>query len=180
MEEILAEPVEDIERLARLAYPDTAPAMLELLAKDQFIDSLTDEDIKLKVRRRPGTLQLALEAALELESYQLASRQRGKPVRVAQLDRESDLQSQWLERTKIAGTSPEFLEELQQCMNLIQHFYRDPECEAKAIERPTKEIPPENSLSEASHLLGLWWSWSYSEELHQGAHWEHDTCCSQP
>lgn len=123
-EETLAELMEDIERLARLAYPDAAPAMLELLAKDQFIDSLTDEDIKLKVRQsRPGTLQLALEAALELESYQLASRQRGKPVRVAQLDRESDLQSQRLERTKIAGASPEFLEELQQCMNLIQRFF---------------------------------------------------------
>ena len=74
-EETLAELMEDIERLARLAYADAAPAMLELLAKDQFIDSLTDEDIKLKVRQsRPETLQLALEAALELESYQLASR----------------------------------------------------------------------------------------------------------
>ena len=116
--------MEDIERLARLAYADAAPVMLELLAKDQFIDSLTDEDIKLKVRQsRPETLQLALEAALELESYQLASRQRGKSVRAAQLDRESDLQSQQQERTKITGASPEFLEELQHCLNLIQRFF---------------------------------------------------------
>lgn len=80
-EETLAELMEDIERLARLAYAEAAPAMLELLAKDQFIDSLTDEDIKLKVRQsRPETLQLVLETALELESYQLASRQRGKSV----------------------------------------------------------------------------------------------------
>ena len=123
-EETLAELMEDIERLARLAYADAAPAMLELLAKDQFIDSLTDVDIKLKVRQsRPETLQLALEAALELESYQLASRQRGKSVRAAQLDRESDLQSQQQERTEITGASPEFLEELQHCLNLIQRFF---------------------------------------------------------
>ena len=49
-EESLAELKEDIERLARLAYLDAAPGMLELLAKDQFIDSLTDEDMKLKIR----------------------------------------------------------------------------------------------------------------------------------
>ena len=40
-DESLAELMEDIERLARVrvAYPDAAPGMLELLAKDQFIDS---------------------------------------------------------------------------------------------------------------------------------------------
>ena len=36
-EEGLAELAEDIERLARLAYPTALPTMLELLAKDQFI-----------------------------------------------------------------------------------------------------------------------------------------------
>lgn len=40
--------------------------MLEVLAKDQFIDSLTDEDVKLKVHQsHSDLLQLALEAALE-------------------------------------------------------------------------------------------------------------------
>ena len=34
--------MEDVERLARLAYPDAAPGML--LAKDQFIDSLTEDE----------------------------------------------------------------------------------------------------------------------------------------
>ena len=65
--ESLAEPMEDIERLARLADPDAAHAMLELLAKDHFIDSLTDEDMKLRIRQnRPESLQQVLEAALEL------------------------------------------------------------------------------------------------------------------
>jgi len=48
-EETSPELMEDIEQLVRMAYPNTAPEMLELLAKDQFIDSLFDEDIKLKV-----------------------------------------------------------------------------------------------------------------------------------
>ena len=66
-DESLAEPMEDIERLARLADPDAAHAMLELLAKDHFIDSLTDEDMKLRIRQnRPESLQQVLEAALEL------------------------------------------------------------------------------------------------------------------
>jgi len=45
--------------------------MLELLAKDQFVDALTDEDMRLRIRQnRPETLRGALEAALQLESYQ--------------------------------------------------------------------------------------------------------------
>ena len=81
-DESLAELMEDIERLTRLAYPDVAPAMLELLAKDQFIDSSTDEDMKLRIQQNgPESLQQALEAALELESYWLASMQRAIPVR---------------------------------------------------------------------------------------------------
>ena len=73
--------MEDIERLAHLAYLDVAPAMLELLAKNQFIDSLTDEEMKLKIWQScPESLQQALEAVLELESYQLASRQRARIV----------------------------------------------------------------------------------------------------
>ena len=44
-EETLAELAEDIEYLTRLAYPDATPVMQESLAKDQFIDSLLEEDM---------------------------------------------------------------------------------------------------------------------------------------
>ena len=138
-EESLAELMEDIERLARLAYPDAAPAMLELLAKDQFIDSLTDEDTKLRIRQnRPETLQQALEAALELESYQLASRHRAIPVRSAQLDCESGYtQSRPWRRTRPSGVSYDVLEELQQCVNRMQQLFQ--ECMKSQGQRsPTK------------------------------------------
>ena len=68
----------------RLAYPGATEAMVELLAKDQFVDVLPDEDMRLRIRQnKPATLRDALKLALELESYQLASRQKAKPVREA-------------------------------------------------------------------------------------------------
>ena len=86
-EESLPELAEDVDRLCRLAYPGAAPAMLELLAKDQFVDALTDEDMRLRIRQnRPETLRGALEAALQLESYQLASKQKCKTVREVHIE----------------------------------------------------------------------------------------------
>ncbi len=108
-EESLPELLEDIERLARLAYPDAKPKMLEVLAKDQFIDALPDEDLRLRVRQnRPATLQQALETALELESYQLSNKQRRKTVREACLEQHQ------------GDVNCEILEKLQECLNALQ------------------------------------------------------------
>ena len=86
-EESLPELAKDIERLVRLAYPDAAETMVEVLAKDQFVDALPEEDMQLRIRQnRPATLRAALEAALELESYQLASKQRARFVHEVQLE----------------------------------------------------------------------------------------------
>ena len=139
-QESLAELMEDIEQLVRLAYLDAAPAMLELLAKDQFIDSLTDEDTKLRIRQnRPESLQQALEAVLELEPYQLASRQRVIPVRLAQLDCESDYtQSRSLRKIRPSGVSPNVLEELQQCINKMQQLFAKTSMRSQGQRRPTK------------------------------------------
>ena len=68
------------KRLTRLAYPKAAETMITVLAKDQFIDALPDEDMRLRIRQsRPPTLRQALETALELESYSMASK-RARPV----------------------------------------------------------------------------------------------------
>ena len=51
-------------------------ACFEVLAKDQFVDALLDEDMCLRIRQnKPTTLRDALRLALELDYYQLASRQ---------------------------------------------------------------------------------------------------------
>ena len=69
-DEDLPELAEDIELLARLAYPQTTQSMLDLLAKDQFIDSLPDEDMRLRIRQsRPSSLREALRVAVELDSF---------------------------------------------------------------------------------------------------------------
>ena len=58
--------------------------MIVVLAKDQFIDALSDEDMHLRIRQsRPPTLQQASETALELESYSMASK-RAPRERISQ------------------------------------------------------------------------------------------------
>ena len=109
-EESLAELAEEMERLARLAYPEAPPEMLELLAKDQFIDALADGDMRLRMRQsRPKSLREALQTALELEAFQLASQQRAKPVRsVLVEDRE--------EKTAVNSVKQVSCDDIKQCL----------------------------------------------------------------
>ena len=61
----------------RKAYPDASNDLQDILARDNFIDALYEEDLRLRVRQaRPPSLQVTLETALELESFQLARRHR--------------------------------------------------------------------------------------------------------
>ncbi|EDO35082.1 predicted protein [Nematostella vectensis] len=74
-DESLPELASDLQRLFRLAYVTAEQDVQDVLARNQFIDALTDEETKLRVRQgRPRTIQHALEIALELESYALASK----------------------------------------------------------------------------------------------------------
>ena len=85
-EEPLAGLAEDVERLVRLAYPEASESMVQVLAKDQFVDSLCDEDMRLRIlQSKPSTLRDALQTALELESFQMASRHKVRNVREVQL-----------------------------------------------------------------------------------------------
>ena len=155
-EESLPELSEDVERLVRLAYPDAAESMVEVLAKDQFIDALPEEDMRLRIRQsRPATLRAALETALELESYQLASKQRARVVREVQLEKQpvqqqertpskqnvnADLLQQLVEALRLsqepAGSSPQrFRRERAQggrsnliCWNCEQKGHRRKDC----------------------------------------------------
>ena len=91
-DECLPELAENIERLTRLAYSNAAVEMIKVLAKDQFVDALHNEEMRLKVCQSwPSTLHQALEASLELESFELASRRGPRVAREAILeDKESD------------------------------------------------------------------------------------------
>jgi hypothetical protein len=110
-DESLAELAEEVERLARLAYPDAPPEMLELLAKDQFIDAIVDGEARLRLRQsRPKGLREALRTALELEAFQLASQHRAKPVRGAAIE---DMKE---EPAMIQDVKQVSCEEIKQCM----------------------------------------------------------------
>ncbi|KAK2549099.1 hypothetical protein P5673_030468 [Acropora cervicornis] len=78
---------EDLERLARLAYPSAPEEMKDLLAKEQFIDAILDGDTRLRLKQsRPHSPRAALILAMELESYRLASRQRDFQARGVNCD----------------------------------------------------------------------------------------------
>lgn len=75
-EESLAELVEDVVCLVHLSYPEADEAMRKVLVQDQFSDALPDKDMRLCIcQNKPAILRDALQMALELESYQLTSRQ---------------------------------------------------------------------------------------------------------
>ena len=117
-EETLAELAEDVERLVRLAYPEAAESMVEVLAKDQFVDALPDEDMRLRIRQnKPTTLRDALRLALELESYQIASRQRTKLVRGTHLEEGPTQQEQPTASsvTSSADVLQQLVEAIRQC-----------------------------------------------------------------
>ena len=79
--------------------------MVEVLAKDQFVDALPDEDMCLHIREnKPTTLRDAIRLALELESYQLASRQRKKLVREPHLEEgPTATKHEWCRKCKERG-----------------------------------------------------------------------------
>ena len=81
-EESLPELAENVETLARKAYPDASTELQDVLARDHYIDALYEEDLRLRIRQaRPQSLQVALETALELESFQLATWHRTRMLR---------------------------------------------------------------------------------------------------
>lgn len=75
--ESLPELGESIRRLAHLAYPTAPREVTEMIAKDQFIDALTEFDMRLRIQQsRPKSLNEAIRCAVEIEAFCRAERQR--------------------------------------------------------------------------------------------------------
>ena len=127
-----------MERLIRLAYPDADPAMLELLGIDHFIDALHEEEMRLKVRQScPITLREAVQTALELESFHLASRQRPRSVRGVKIDHSS--------KSEGSSTTTDFQKQMLDCLKeslqqvLAQYTTAGEEQHEKPLEVPAAE-----------------------------------------
>ena len=68
---------QDIRRLTNLAYPNAPVDVRETLAKEQFIDSLHNSDMRLRIKQaRPTDLNDAVRHAVELEAFDRAERRQ--------------------------------------------------------------------------------------------------------
>ena len=96
----------------RLAYPDAAGEMVIVLAKGQFIDSSLDEDTRPRIRQsRPTRLRQALEIAMELESYPIASKKtKVQKVHLVMTDASNDEKPD----------SDNLLKQLEACIKAMQ------------------------------------------------------------
>nr|XP_034319115.1 uncharacterized protein LOC117687074 [Crassostrea gigas] len=75
--ESLPELGESIRHLAHLAYPTAPREVTEMIAKDQFIDALTEFDMRLRIQQSPSkSLNEAIRCAVEIEAFCRAERQR--------------------------------------------------------------------------------------------------------
>ena len=123
-DESLPELAEDVERLARLDYPDATVTVLETLSKDQFIDALMDDELRLRVAQaRPTSLRAALGTALELESFSLAARRRSRPVRA--LDGPLPDKQVGSHHEETTESESRLLGELKEITNEMRNFVRE-------------------------------------------------------
>jgi hypothetical protein len=68
--ESLPELGQDIWRLTNLAYPTASTDLKEILAKEQFIDSLRDTNMRWRIKKeRPLDLNDAIRHAVELQAF---------------------------------------------------------------------------------------------------------------
>lgn len=66
-----------ILRLTTLAYPGASSTLVDTLAMGNFIDAISDAEMRLKIQQsRPKVLNEAVKVAVELEAFDKAERQR--------------------------------------------------------------------------------------------------------
>jgi hypothetical protein len=91
-DESIPELAHAIRKLTRQAYPSAPSDITDILGIDHFIDALPDFDMRLKLREsNPKTISDAELQAIRLETFRLADKQRGRPVR--NLQQNTDFQS---------------------------------------------------------------------------------------
>ncbi|CAB4003292.1 Hypothetical predicted protein [Paramuricea clavata] len=125
-DESLAALAEELERLDRLAYPEASQELQDVLSRDQFIDALSDEDMRLRIKQeRPKSLQKASELALELESFQIASKQRlFKTSRETKFDAEK-ARNEETEKKGSRTTLPKDLASMYEMMDRLEKSMRE-------------------------------------------------------
>ncbi|XP_033739054.1 uncharacterized protein LOC117326415 [Pecten maximus] len=81
-EESIPELAQSIRRLTRRAYPTADSKLVGTLALENFIESIPDADIRLRLKEsRPRDINEAEIQAVRLETHRLADKQRSRPTR---------------------------------------------------------------------------------------------------
>lgn len=79
--ETIQELAQAIKKLVRQAYPGVNKGVIETLSLDNFIDAITDSDIRMRVRElSPKSLEEAEQICVRLEAYKIADKQRSRLV----------------------------------------------------------------------------------------------------
>ena len=77
--ETIQELSQAIKKLVRQAYPNVNKDVIETLSLDNFIDAITDSDIRMRVRElSPKSLEEAEQICVRLEAYKIADKQRSR------------------------------------------------------------------------------------------------------
>ena len=121
--ENMAELGQDIRRLTNLAYPKAPSDVRETLAKEQFVDSLVNSEMRLKIKQaRPVDLNDAVRHAVELEAfYRAENRQTGQGFIHATASSESADTKKWEEAfISLRGTLEEMTKTLNRFMSQQQ------------------------------------------------------------
>ena len=75
--ETIQELAHAIKKLVHQAYPGVNKEVIETLSLDNFIDAITDSDIRMRVRElSPKSLDEAEQICVRLEAYKVADKQR--------------------------------------------------------------------------------------------------------
>ena len=75
--ETIQELAQSIKKLVRQAYPGVNKEVIETLSLDNFIDAITDSEIRMRVRElSPKSLDEAEQICVRLEAYKIADKQR--------------------------------------------------------------------------------------------------------
>ncbi len=153
-----AEYAEDLEALVEKAFPDMGQDGREQIGLTKYLEQLENPQVAFGVKQRqPKTLDDAVSATLELESY--VTTKTGKPDNfgVAAVAREEDREA--LEVTTVGPrqtpTDPSVVQMMQQ---LIERMDR---LESRRQERPTAEAPrlagPRNNVGIRRGSLPTCW-----------------------
>ncbi|XP_076051361.1 uncharacterized protein LOC143031438 [Oratosquilla oratoria] len=75
--ETLTRLAQDLEVLVRRAYPEASEEMITILLRDQFVDAIDNQQLRIYVQQaHPKDLQEALARGLEMESFLWITRER--------------------------------------------------------------------------------------------------------